>query len=96
MKTIPQVRIELLELADTLNWNLPMQRKLKSLVKSLHRRKPIRRAATENVKFTPAVKAAIKRSARDNPGASYAVLGRQHRVSIGRVSEALAGRRQAS
>lgn len=94
MKTIPQVREELLKLANTLD-DRGTVRKLKNLVKHMYRRAPVRRAGREHIALTPMLVARIKKVASMNSDISYATLGRMFNVSIGRVSEALAGKRAA-
>lgn len=95
MKTIPQIRDALLAIAATDAVSPEAARKIKRLVTQMKRRKALRRASVEHVKATPSVLSAIRASARSNPGMSYALLGRLHHVSIGRVSEALVGKRAA-
>lgn len=94
MKTIPQIRTELLEIADeTRSANL--SRRIKSLVTQMYRRAPVRRAKIESVPFTPALAREIRGYARLNPKVSYPTMARRFTVSIGRISEALAGKRAA-
>lgn len=100
LKTIPQVRDELIEVALELEmWggSLPLanSRRIKRLVKSLHRRPPVRRAAKEHAKVTPALYTQIKLYAGANPSMSYARIGARFNVSNGRVSEIVAGKRAA-
>ena len=95
MKTIPQVRNELLELANSGTIGVSQSRKIKSLVKSLYRRPAIRRATPEHRHVTSELSASIRDWADKNPDHSYATIGRIWNVSIGRVSEAVAGKRTA-
>lgn len=94
MKTIPQIREELLEVAKHLG-NTKSSKRIKGLVKALYRRKAIRRAPTEHEPMTPQKIEAIKRTARQNPTVSYMVMAKLHKVSTGRISEVLAGKRAA-
>lgn len=107
MKTIPQVREELLALAKDLKVSARLQnddqaivslnssRKIIRLVKSLYRRPAIRRATTESAEATPMLMRRIKSYALSNTSMSYAKIGRHFNVSVGRVSEAVAGKRAA-
>lgn len=95
MKTIPQVRKELLLLADAVR-NDKVSRKLKSLVRNMYRRPYARKARTESITCTPELARQIKFFARSNPTWSYKRIANNFNVSIGRVSEAVAGKRQAA
>lgn len=95
MKTIPEIRKRLLTLANTRLMSIDTQREIKALVKAMYRRPPVRRAPAEHVPLTPQLIAKIKRTALNNPKLSYAKLGRLYTVSIGRISEVLAGKRAA-
>lgn len=92
-KTIPQVREALLLIANEVDAS--QSRKIKRLVKSLYRRPAIRRAATEHANVTPQLRSQIAAYATLRPNASYAAIGREFNVSIGRVSEVIAGKRAA-
>lgn len=94
MKTIPMIRTELLEIADETRSN-SLSRRIKALVTQMYRRPPVRRAKVESVPFTPELARSIRGYARQNQDASYPVMARRFRVSIGRISEALAGKRAA-
>lgn len=94
MKTIPEIRKELLELATHLN-SPRLKSKLKSLVKQMYRRPTVRRAATESTPMTPALRSRIRAFAAANPRMSYIKMAPRFRVSTGRISEALAGKRAA-
>lgn len=97
MRTIPQVREKLTEVAEALNeaGMRNASRTIKQLVRNMYRRPSVRKAATESVKFTPAVAARIRLFARRNPLASYLTMAKRFYVSTGRISEALAGKRAA-
>lgn len=94
MKTIPQVRKELLEIANTTR-SPQLSRKLKLLVNNMYRRPAVRRAAKEHAEYTPELGRRIKLYALGHPTASYTVIAAHFDVSIGRVSEAIAGKRAA-
>lgn len=97
MKTIPQVREELMLVASVIN-NLgysQLSNKLKRLIKDMHRRPSVRKAAKESAPFTPELAVRIKNYADIHPSLSYIKIGKRFNVSIGRVSEALAGLRAA-
>ena len=83
MMTIPECRHEL---------RIIMHR-LKLIEKNMHRRKPARRARKEHVTLTPTLKRKIRKFAGDNPRMSYVRIGKYFNVGIGRVSEALRGKR---
>lgn len=95
MKTIPQVREELIKLANGNGVSAQASRKIKRLVTDMKRRKAVRRAATESAETTPALLARIRRFALANPNKSYKAIGNQFNVATGRVSEAVAGKRAA-
>lgn len=97
MKTIPQVRTELTELASNLRseGNRGTAIRINNLVKHMFRRPSVRRAAKESVVFTPAVAREIRSYAAAHPASSYKRMAARFNVTIGRVSEALAGRRAA-
>ena len=94
MKTIPQVRSELLELAETVSPSAG--RKIKYLVRQMKRRPSVRKANKESVTFTPTLARSIRTFATRNPANSYKTIAAQFNVSVGRVSEAIAGKRQAA
>ena len=104
MKTLPQVRFELTQIAkclkDTEHLELldreGLGRVINRLVKSMHRRKCVRRANIEHATITPELLKRIKQYATQHPTKSYAFIGNKFNVAIGRVSEALVGRRELS
>lgn len=96
MKTIPQVRTALKLVAtevDQLNPNIA--RRIRGLILDMYRRPAVRKVKTESVEFTPELGRKIKAFARNNPNKSYKRIANRFNVSIGRVSEALAGKRAA-
>jgi hypothetical protein len=95
MKTIPQIRQKLYELAESIGGTYEVQ--IKKLTRQLKRRSPVRRARKESVTMTPALARRIRNAARVNPNVSYLQLIKMYRfpVSIGRISEVLAGKRAA-
>ena len=96
MKTIPQIREELLEIADTIDGEeISSARRIRRLVKAMYRRPAIRRAQAESRPVTPELMDYIRNFAKQNPTYSYATIGRIWGVAIGRVSEALSGKRAA-
>jgi hypothetical protein len=97
MKTIPKIRKELLMLANKLDIKCPAHaRKIRRLVKQMKRRSPIRRSRRESASLTPELALRIRKVALANPSTSYMQLARIFATSIGRVSEALAGKRDAA
>ena len=107
MKTVPQVRVELLAIAKQLKAdavspsNSPtsdprhVSRQIVRLVNSLKRRKAVRRAPIEHAKLTPELKARIKQYASSHHSASYASMGLRFNVAISGISTAIAGKRAA-
>ncbi len=96
LMTIPEVRAELLAVANTLeDWhNLHgYARVIRTLEKHLHRRKAVRRARPKATTMTPALGDEIWDYAVSRPSASYKDISQWFNVSIGRVSEVLAGKR---
>lgn len=86
---IPEVRAELEELA--IEHGIP---RLKELADELIRRRRIVPTPAKSKKMTPALKAAIKKYKKDNPDASYKEIADKYDVNIGRVSEAIVGKRK--
>lgn len=97
MKTIPELREELLNMANDLRVEGASYQagKLKRIVKQLYRRKSVRKAAIESAKFTPELKAQVITYANNHPHVSYIKIANRYNISTGRVSEALAGKRAA-
>lgn len=85
--TIPEVQEALCELAD--RHELPI---LKVLAFELYRRKPVRRAPVEH-HSNKSLFRNIRRYALDHPRASYQEIAEYYDTNIGRVSEALVGKR---
>lgn len=97
MRTIPQLRQEMLSMAQF--WEQCGFDGLAKLVREweadLHRRKPIRRAAPNLWGPTPEPYA-IMTLAAQKPHLNYMQIATELGCSIGRVSEALAGQREAA
>jgi hypothetical protein len=83
LKTVPEVRARLLEIAE----------ELQELERQLWRRPAVRRAKAEHNKMTPRLAFRVRRYASANPSMSYAKIGRVFNVHPGRVSEVVAGKR---
>lgn len=81
--TIPECRAELRSII----------RRLRLIERQMYRRSPKRKAAPESSVMTPYLKGKIRQYARKHSTASYKKIGDVFNVSIGRVSEALAGKR---
>lgn len=100
MKTIPQIRLELLDIAKSLqnNEHSPehVSRRIRYLVRNMYRRKTVRRAKVEHAHTTKELQLKIRKYAKANPKKSYAAIGNKFNVAIGRVSEALVGRRNVA
>lgn len=93
MKTIPQIRKELLDIATTVSPSA--KTKIKALVLQMFRRPYVRRAPNDSVTVTPTLLRTIKSFAIANPTWSYKRIGNKFKVASGRVSEAIAGKRAA-
>lgn len=97
MRTIPMIRQEMLRMAKL--WEQagfePLTRLVREWEADLHRRKPIRRARPNLWGPTPEPYA-IMTLAAQKPHLSYMQLATELGCSIGRVSEALAGQREAA
>lgn len=89
---IPEIRDEMLvaakETADP-----ALQEKILRWERELHRRKPVRHTASRGRRMTDELADAIQRYAADFPGEGYLAMSLRFSVSIGRISEVLAGRR---
>jgi len=68
-------------------------RQLRLIERQMYRRRRKRRAAPESNPVTPDLIRKIRKYAIEHPRASYKEMGALYGVSIGRVSEALAGKR---
>lgn len=90
--TIPEVRVQLLKLAETMPEDLAGQ--IKRLEKHMWRRKAIRRAKTQSKPITPQLSAAIVVYWREHPELSQQKIATLFGVDKGRVSEAVAGFRR--
>lgn len=102
MKTIPQVREELVDIAGTLvsgdntdPATIAAGRKIRRLVREMYRRPYVRKAKTESNPVTNQMRQDIKRMARENPSLSYMSMAKVFKVATGRISEVLAGKRAA-
>lgn len=89
MRTIPEIRARLHDLAA--EHGLP---ELALLAEETRRRAPCRKAAPRRRSLTPELAQAIRDHARAHPGAAYHEIAERFHTNIGRVSEALAGRRE--
>ena len=98
MKTIPQVRTDLKQIADDLraNGNRSASTKIYGLIKSMYRRPSIRRAKQDSRPYTMKLELDIIAYAKANPTLSYRSIANKFNVTTGRVSEALVGKREAA
>ena len=87
--TIPEIRDRLHELADEYGIG-----ELHDLANETKRHYHGRRARSTAPELTPELAAKIRAMADAYPHAGYMSIARSFRVSIGRVSEALFGKRQ--
>lgn len=90
-RTIPQIRARLLEIAD--EKGIP---ELAELAEETKREYHGRRAAPTRRSLTPALAAKIRSYARAHPRAAYHDMAERFHTNIGRVSEALFGKRGAT
>lgn len=97
MRPIPEIRADLLKLADDIEvgnrYPESVASELRALVADMHRNKSIRRAAPRTHKVTPEVVAQVLLLAERRPQASQLELGNACGVNPGRVSEILNGKR---
>lgn len=96
--TIPQVRACLLTLAAALRSGDASPEAaaddIEGLVVHLHRRKAIRKAPVKQAGLTKKMAHAIRLFAEANPEVNYQEMATVFETNIGRVSEALAGKRE--
>ena len=91
---IPEVRVELLKVADTLDRRRPKEAKrIRELVAELYRRQRLIKTAPKSQKLTPALRSKIKLSKKLNPDMSIQEIAVACGVNSGRVSEVLIGKR---
>lgn len=86
MRTIPQIRERLYELAEEYGFE-----ELRTLADETKRRSPVRRARTKHAPLTGEVKAAILAYAEAHPDAHQQDIALHFKTNAGRVSETLAG-----
>lgn len=85
---IPEIRDELFKMAEDLK--IP---RLRELAEELWRRPVARRAPAESRYFTDDLADKIRAYAKQHPDHTYAAIGLAFNVNQGRVSEAIAGKR---
>jgi hypothetical protein len=90
--TIPEVREDMLREAAQCH-DLFLRSKLLAWEAELHRRPPVRKVRREARAATEASEQAVREYAASHPNASYREMSVLFRQSVGRISEALAGRR---
>jgi hypothetical protein len=90
--TIPEVREDMLHEAAHCP-DLFLRSKLLAWEAELHRRPPVRKVRREARSVTEASEQAIREYAARHPQASYRKMSAVFGQSIGRISEALAGKR---
>lgn len=88
-RTIPEIRARMIELAGELGCP-----ELRELAEETRRRKPVRRAPPRKPDPSPALQDRIKRYASHNPDVSYHDIAVRFGTTSGRVSEAVAGKRE--
>lgn len=96
MKTIPQVRKRLLEIAGHIKRNVSdeLGDELFEMVEDLKRRAPVRRATKDSGRdLTEEVVREVRQYAENFPDMSYMELSVALNVNAGRISEILAGKR---
>lgn len=89
---IPEIRDEMQAAANETT-DPVFRAKLLRWVGELRRRKPVRKAPPQCRTMSVALAAAIRRYAADHPGEGYQAMSTRFSVSVGRISEVLAGRR---
>jgi hypothetical protein len=93
---IPEVRTELLKIADQLNdiGLTKVASRLIHLESELYRRKRLVRTAKKSKTITPLLKQQIRLYKQKHPDLSEQEIGVIFKVNAGRVSEALIGKRK--
>jgi hypothetical protein len=91
--TIPEIRTAMLAEAAKCP-DLFLRSRLLEWERELHRRPPARKANRHCRPMTEATAEAIREYAAAHPKAGYQVMSARFGVSIGRVSETLAGKRK--
>lgn len=96
MRIIPEIRKRLLELAFNVTpLSTPLADELREIEKDLHRRPCVRRAG-KRLAMTDTKRQEIKDYAGQFPDMSYQELARALDTNTGRISEVLAGNREAA
>jgi hypothetical protein len=90
--TIPEVREAMLAEAKACG-DLITRERLLTWERELHRRPPVRKVRREARAATEASEQAVREYAASHPNASYREMSVLFRQSVGRISEALAGKR---
>lgn len=90
--TIPEIREQILHEAKRCP-DLFLRAQMLEWERELHRRPPVRKVQREARSATEASENAIREYAAQNPNASYRKMSAVFGQSIGRISEALAGKR---
>ena len=91
---IPEVRAELLDIANHEAMPEMLSQRLLALREELHRRPVQRKGRAVSKTMTDRLRRQITEFAEDNPEMTQVEIGRQFNVNQGRVSEALFGFRQ--
>jgi hypothetical protein len=90
--TIPEIREQILNEAAHCP-DLFLRSRLLTWERELHRRPPVRKVRREARAATEASEQAVREYAASHPNASYREMSVLFRQSVGRISEALAGKR---
>lgn len=83
-RTIPELRVRLLELADI--HNIPELREIEA---EMYRNSPARRSPPVSQPFSPEMAEEIREFAANNPMMSFHEIAAQFEVNPGRISEAM-------
>ena len=95
--TIPEVREELLKVAAAMNeypYTKPFAAKLYELEAELYRRRGVRPTKIRSQRVTRYLRQQIRDYKRAHPGFSEQQIAAHFKVNMGRVSEALIGKRK--
>lgn len=90
-KTIPELRTDILEIAEDPRLPADIARRLRRIERQMYRRPAIRKTAVRSAPMTPQKAFEIRETFYSNPDMSMQRIGDLCGVNMGRVSENVAG-----